>query len=684
MTNITRKKRYVFCLSGLIFAAGCSFSHNESANRQDMQNAAAKDSVVVSPADSPAQDEDGKLDSLLRLTETAKQDTNLAKLYNDIGDIYYNYDHKKAKAYYLKLEDLSKKLDWNRGRYLFAAGYTDILNSEGLTDSSIVIHQQVLELAKKEMNEEWIAEISTNIGNCYFYKKWFETALNYYNEALPIFEKQGDKSVLAHLYYLMGVVYGYMDMYNEEMAYSEKSLDILKDEPDALIRSYALINYAFAIVKNNKPQLEKAESSLLEAQRISKLHNNKYNLLSIYSNLADIALKKYDLNNTEMYARKCLEIAMEFGDVEGYCVSNLYLGYVEEYKENFDKSEEYVREALKTAEEKELPVEKKECYTLLSNLYTARHDFRNHNFYAAKADSIQLELVSEKTRAYAKEMEVKYETEKKELQITALQKEKRLMIGLSIAGSVVLLFALTTSLLLWRWTVQKRRVTEKQRQLAEQQVKQLEQEKQLVATQAVLDGETHERARLARDLHDGLGSILTGAKLNLLEMKKSVTLKFADVERFDRAIGLLDQSTQEMRRVAHHLMPDSLSRFGLKPAVNDFCSNLPSVSFVYYGDESRLHPKLEVMIYRSIHELVNNALKHAGADKIMVQIIQEPDRVNFTVQDDGCGFDPSAVVTGMGLQNIRNRITSYNGILNIYSKPDEGTEINVELKIENP
>jgi len=86
------------------------------------------------------------------------------------------------------------------------------------------------------------------------------------------------------------------------------------------------------------------------------------------------------------------------------------------------------------------------------------------------------------------------------------------------------------------------------------------------------------------------------------------------------------------------------------------------------------------MIYRSIHELVNNALKYAGASQILVQIIQEPDRIAFTVQDDGCGFDPAVESKGMGLQNIRTRVASYNGILDINSRPGEGTEVNVEIK----
>jgi len=165
-------------------------------------------------------------------------------------------------------------------------------------------------------------------------------------------------------------------------------------------------------------------------------------------------------------------------------------------------------------------------------------------------------------------------------------------------------------------------------------------------------------------------------------MKKGATLEYVNLERFNKAMGLLDKSIQEMRRVAHNLMPDSLNRFGLKSAVSDFCSNLPSVRFIYYGEETRLDPKLEVMIYRSIHELVNNALKHSDAENINVQIIQESERIAFNVQDNGCGFDASTILKGTGLQNIRHRVTSYNGIMNIDSRKDEGTEINIELKLE--
>jgi len=658
----------------ILIVTCCNFTCNNNENQQIV------DSIIVT--DSIGQKTwNNTLDSMLQVAATAKQDTLLAELYCDIGDMYLDNDPQKAKEYFFKSKALSEKLDWNKGHYLFAICYTDILNREGLMDSSIVIFQHALELAKKDMNEQWIAKISANIGNCYNYKKWFETALKYYNEAIPMFEKKGDKFRLAHLYYLIGTVYNDMKMYDEEFTYCGKALEILNERPDTLVRAYALINYAVAL--SNKQRLEEAENCLLEAQRICTLHNSRYSLISIYSNLAEIALQKYDLAKMEMYARKSLEICLEFGDAAGYCIINRALAYLQEYKGNFDKAEEFAREALKTAIEFDLPVEKMKIYSFFSDLSTARHDFRNYRFYEAKADSIRTVFMSELIVRSAKEMQAKYETEKKELKISALEEEKRLVIWLSITGGVVLLLALATFFFLWRWTIQKKRIAEQQRLLAEQQVIQLEQERQLVATQSVLDGETRERARLARDLHDGLGSILTGAKLNLMEMKKGVKSEYADKEHFDKTLVLLDESIREMRRVAHHLMPDSLSRFGLKAAVSDFCSNLPSVRFAYYGEESRLEPKLEAMIYRSVHELVNNALKHSEANNIIVQIIKEDDRIAFTVQDDGRGFDPSAVNQGMGLQNIRTRVDSYNGIFDIDSRTGEGTEINVEIQLKN-
>src|SRR5690606_9958147 len=132
------------------------------------------------------------------------------------------------------------------------------------------------------------------------------------------------------------------------------------------------------------------------------------------------------------------------------------------------------------------------------------------------------------------EMEVKYETEKKELQIMSLEKQHRLSVWLGVAGIVILLIALAFAFIRYRLAVSRRK-------LAEEEAQRLEQEKQLVAVQATLDGEAAERTRLAKDLHDGLGSMLSLVKFNLPQVTgEAAVLETLDVSRFQKAIGMLD------------------------------------------------------------------------------------------------------------------------------------------------
>ena len=655
-------------IAGLVLMAGWfTFSCHGTYN-QSVANTMVTDSLLAPTGNA-------YLDSLLHIAATAEQDTNLVELYYEIGWVYADSNHEKAKEYFLKMKSLSEKLKWRQGHYLFARGFTEILNREGFIDSSIVIHQQALAWATEEADELQIALISGNLGNCYNYKNWYETALKYYNNTLSVFEKQGDSLRLAHLYHLMAMVYFDMNIQDENLVYSEKALDILKGNPDVLLRAHALINYSLGLLASG--QLQKAEEVLLEAQRIYTLHRNNYFLMKVYDNLASLSLRRFDWDRAEMYLEKAFELATEFGDVEGCCISNRGFGIVALFRKNFDKSEEYTKIALQAAHEYGLQVQEMRCYRQLLDISTARHDFISSRNYAAKSDSIANRLMSESALRAQKEMEVKYETEKKETQIASLKEERRLMIWLSMAGGGLLLLAWVAVFLLWQWTIQKRR-------FAESHIKQLEQEKQLVATQAVFDGEVQERSRLARDLHDGLGGKLTNMKLNLQVLQKETGLEDSREIQLRAVLDLLDESVKEMRRVSHNLMPDALSRSGLKTAVDDFCRSMsPIIVFRYYGDESHLDMKLEAMIYRSIYELVNNALKHAAAAQIMVQIVRETDRLSFTVQDNGCGFDPDAQTEGIGLRGIRSRVASFGGEIQIDSKVGEGTEINVELRIEN-
>ena len=247
-------------------------------------------------------------------------------------------------------------------------------------------------------------------------------------------------------------------------------------------------------------------------------------------------------------------------------------------------------------------------------------------------------------------MEVVYETEKRDARITTLEKQRRLYALIGVAGG---LFLLTLCVVLM------------------QRIRHERQKRRLAAANAVIEWEKRERKRFAGDLHDGINGMLSAVKFSLAS-----THDASDVTR------RLDECIETIRRMARGMMPASLERYGLRSALEDYCRLFPGVKFHFHGDERRLDEKLELTIYYCAHELVGNAFRHSGASAIDVQLYQDATLVSLTVEDNGRGFDPDATPAasdGAGLQNLRDRIASVGGTIDIVSRPGRGTEINIEI-----
>jgi two-component system, NarL family, sensor kinase len=229
-----------------------------------------------------------------------------------------------------------------------------------------------------------------------------------------------------------------------------------------------------------------------------------------------------------------------------------------------------------------------------------------------------------------------------------------------------------------------------QKEIREQTINELKIDHQLLASRAVLMGEEKERGRISRDLHDGLGGILSAVKLGLSGIRNSNSLPADMNEKLDLALNQLNASISELRSIAQNLMPEALTNFGLKDALNDFCTHLGSnnqieISFLFYGESIRFDQSVENALFRIAQEALNNSLKHSNATKIIVQLIQDESWVNLTVQDNGQGFDLEQVrdKKSGGLKNMRARAEIFDGRFHIDSKPGEGTEIIVDLIYNN-
>ena len=519
------------------------------------------------------------------------------------------------------------------------------------------------------------------------------------------FNSQGDKNDKAKgLYVLLAVFVWFTSAMpvpvQAQLAYTVNDIDSLERRFNTpSLTDIEIYETCQALVSAHiHTDREKSLAYIQKGLLLAEKFNNYFYFCELYFNAGMVHYNLNHLDSARYYYEKALAmhpLAVKQGlasqtDLDYFLVRTLVSFATLYYPAGqYDLMLDYYYQALEMAEKVNLPADAAFINQIIAESNIGLKNSAKTIEYFHKTIETKNMYANQNFQASISEMEVKYETEKKEVQIAALNKEKRLLKRQSIAVGVVLLLGLASLFFLWRWTMQKRRLAEQQhaiaeqrRELAETYIRQLEQEKQLVATQAVFDGEVQERTRLARDLHDGMGGNLTAMKIRLQELKQNTGIDVIQKEQFNIVMAILDDSIQEMRRVSHNLMPDTLSRAGLKPAVDDFCRSMsPLIVFNYYGHETRLDLKLEALIYRCIHELVNNALKYAAASQIMVQIIQEADRIAFTVQDDGCGFDPTAGTGGIGLKNVRSRVASVGGDIQIDSKEGVGTEINVELRM---
>ncbi|MCL2727280.1 MAG: tetratricopeptide repeat protein [Bacteroidales bacterium] len=384
-----------------------------------------------------------QLDSLLQLAAIAPQDTILAQIYFDIGEIYENTDFEKAKEYYLKTGALSEQLHWNKGRYLYASGFALILTREMLTDSAVVILKKAMEFAKYEKNESWSAYLLHNIGNAYRMTGWNETALNYYLQALPIFEKENNSQRLQALYSNLSRLYCSFNLIEKAIEYGEKAVSIDREDVFAL----SALGKAYSSAR----QFEKSKIYLEEALRICELQNNLYLIEHIYFLFADDALTVFDLERAEKYAHKSMEINEQFGR-EACCPNFVLLSKIEMLKGNYAQSEKYVKEALEIAIELDVLEIKRICLIMLSELTMAQGKYRENAHYCDELDLVEKEMAKETALRASEEMSAKYETAKKEHEIErqqlviGKQNTQRIMlaagIGLCIVFLVLLLYIL--------------------------------------------------------------------------------------------------------------------------------------------------------------------------------------------------------------------------------------------------
>jgi len=208
---------------------------------------------------------------------------------------------------------------------------------------------------------------------------------------------------------------------------------------------------------------------------------------------------------------------------------------------------------------------------------------------------------------------------------------------------------------------------------------------EFLALNSMLEGQEMERKRLAREIHDGIGPLLSTLKIKLANLEGDIGEKSEEIKvKFVNSYDLIDEAADDLRSISHNLLPKVLLDFGLIEALEALSDKIQTtknveITFIYTGTLQRFDQVLELGIYRVCQELINNTLKHAKAQKITLQLIKLEDMLHLIYEDDGLGFDPSDYPLGLGIMNIENRVNALGGDVNIDSLPGKGMTTTIEV-----
>jgi signal transduction histidine kinase len=598
------------------------------------------------------------------------------------SDKYY------SAKYYLKKGDLL----YDMARYAVSLLYYD---------SAIVLYNGLITSAKSasaEVETYQFEKTDCLIGKALSSAKLyhFQESTQYCLEGIAgISEKKGSKKnvYLATLHADIASNYYDLEQFENSLKYDKLGLVYLNRNDD--IDVY-VIGHLF--VADDFSALSQFDSSwvYLEKVRPIVIQSNKPNLdVRFYYILGGIYRKKKEWNNALTCYLKANEAAKKMKDdfqivnsEEGLSACYLHTG-------NLTKARELALHVFNESARINIPLFKVQALQLLTEIEERTGNIDKAYQYQKQFIAISDSVKKEKVQRQMNETEVKYQTEKKQNEILQLQKDK-LAQSLSIKQKSTLNYILIGSLaalmilgfLVYRNLRHRQQLAKQQDELQQQRIRELEKDRQLVAVGSMLKGQEEERSRLAKDLHDGLGGLLSGVKFSLSNMKDNLIITPDNMAVFERSLDMIDTSIKELRRVAHNMMPEMLTKFGLDEALKEYCNsvnavNLVSVKYQSMGLDTRMEKSSEIIIYRIIQELLNNIMKHAAATEAMVQLIKEEGRLSIIVEDNGKGFDTALLKNnkGAGLTSIQSRVDYLKGRLDIHSEQGKGTLVNIEFNI---
>jgi signal transduction histidine kinase len=522
---------------------------------------------------------------------------------------------------------------------------------------------------EKSQQANWTtlyAFLSMDKGVTNYLQGKYDIALPLYLQSSRIFDSLQHLEGIARVNNEMAVYYHKQDKLKEAYACLDKSEAAAIEGNLQEHLGTSLAHRSAFLIRRKK--YEEAYPYIQRVYEIRQATNDSVGLGYVLLDLADYELQQGNFNACLRYIKQSTKIRKAIGDVQGVAVNTVIMGETYYNIKRYQEAIPYFKKTVTLASDIGYTDLLRFSYEQLEKSYVNLGQYQNAYLNQKQSQALKDSLFNLDRSKVIEELQAQYETEKKEKQL-AIQEatiaQQDLVIQrdrILLAGAAILILAL----LIIGLQVRNRLKLKQEKQIEEAKSRAREQQ-----IQAVIESQERERNRFSRDLHDTFGQLISVLNLNMDSLQKADgQLKKQDI--FKESTSVLEDMYQELKNVCFNLMPQSLVKNGLQSALEEFSNRINQtgklkVELNVFGLDERLQDLQEISLYRISQEWVNNILKYGDATQVTLQVTRDEEELSLLIEDNGSGFDRSALEEGKGngWKNIQSRSNLIRGELEL-------------------
>lgn len=578
-----------------------------------------------------------------------------------------------AEYYFKHAGKLAEKLAYSHGRLLYAGNYGVFLYNQTRFSEAMIFARMALEISQQLQDLPRMAAAYNLIALQHQALGRLKDASEQLIKALDIaatLPRPTAKDSSDRRKYLNNLSSLSMDLNDPEkgLRYAQQSFEIARLQRDTVAMGNSLINImvAEAIMGRFSEAIRHGHQYLA----IGRSNNDAQMQIKALNNLGDVyrMQKRYTLS-LQTFQRA---LALRPKSLLGHEVYTLWgISKVFSEKGDLNQAGHYFKKALKLSKTQLAAPQLIELLqagaAINEGLGNYKHALELYRMQTQLKDSLSIQ----EAKRNIEELEIRYQTAEARNNITKRDLkilEQSMLLDKKNKWHIIFILCITiliiTLVTLWLLHIQKQKI-----QRSRIRIKLIE---------AQLAGEEKEKARTAKELHDGVASILSAAKLHINALENiPYSGMLQDVS------SLIDIAIGEIRSISHNLAPEIILKEGFSQAIQSFCQRINASGFPLHcymsGELPTLDKSAQLSIYRIIQECVTNMLKHADATAGIIQVMACHEQLLITIEDDGRGFDTAHVSSGgIGLDSLKARVEKLQGNMDIRSSA-KGTSIFIEI-----